>query len=333
LIDFCEGCFYRPFDQFGLIRREERAKGVQENQMTKLFVWLPASFLSLGIVLSGPIVAAAPIQDAGRQANDKLNAAEELNRKGQIEEAAVAYREAVGMFEKALAQKPGDKSFLQDLKYCLDRPGYIRIIKANDLQKSGQWESAARLFDGAIAAYREALAKYPEERNFQQNLTYARRNGGTARFQVLLQSKEAAPDFSLPNLGEGRLSLADLRGKVVLLEFMAGWCPSCKDSLLVLQDVMKQFAGRPVEIVLMAMDKVPDWGKSGSDLRSIQLAKNLPFRAAWADEETFFGYGAFPSIPAVVLIDARGRLARRIDYNDQNKENFVKMIEAALQAR
>jgi len=301
--------------------------------MDRLFVWLSMSVLSLGIVLSGPIVVSVQTQDLGRQANDKLNAADDLNGKGRIEEAADAYREAARLYEKALVQKPEDKSFIQNLKYCLDRPGNIRIIKANELQKSGQWDNAARLFEGAIAAYRDALVKYPEERNFKQNLTYARRNGGTARFQVLLQSKDAAPDFSLPNLGEGRLSLADLRGKVVLLEFMAGWCPSCKDSFPVLQDVLKHFSGRPVEIVLMAMDRVPDWGKSGSDLRSIQLAKSLPFRAAWSDEETFYRYGSFPSIPAVVLIDARGRLAERIDYKDQNKETFIKMIEAALQAR
>jgi cytochrome c biogenesis protein CcmG/thiol:disulfide interchange protein DsbE len=315
------------------MRRENRAKLSKENPMAGSFVWLPASVLSLGIILSGPIVVSSQTQDLGKQANEKLNAAEDLNRKGRIEEAAVAYGEAAGIYEKALAQKPGDKSFLQDLKYCLDRPGYIRIVKASELQKSGQWDSAARLFEDAIAAYRGALVKYPEERNFQQNLTYARRNAGTARFQVLLQSKDAAPDFSLSNLGEGRLSLADLRGKVVLVEFMAGWCPSCKDSFPILQDVLKHFSGRPVEIVLMAMDRVTDWGKSGSDLRSIQLAKSLPFRAAWSDEETFYRYGAFPSIPAVVLIDARGRLAERIDYKDQNKDTFIKMIEAALQAR
>jgi len=294
--------------------------------------WTLASVLSIGIILSGAIAVPAQTQDPGRQAYDKMNEADVLNGNGQIEEAAVAYQEAARLYEKALVQKSEDKSFLQNYKYCLGRPGYIRIVKADELQKSGQWESSARLFEAAIAAYREALVKYPEERNFQENLTFARRNGGTARFQILLQTKTAAPDFSLPALQDGRVSLADLRGKVVLVEFMAGWCPSCKDSLPILQDVLKHFSGRPVEIVLMAMDRIPAWKKSGSDMRSIELTKSLPFRAAWAEEETFFRYGAFPSIPAVVLIDARGRLAGRIEYKDQNKETFIRMIESALQA-
>ena len=293
---------------------------------------LSASVVSLGIILSGAIAVPAQTQDPGRQAYDKMNEADDLHGKGRIEEAAVAFQEAARLYEKAMAQKPDDKSFLQNYKYCLGRPGYIRIVKGDELQKSEQWENAAKLYEAAIAAYRDALVKYPEERNFLENLAYARRNGGTARFQVLLQAKAAAPDFSLPALKDGRVSLADLRGKVVLMEFMAGWCPTCKDSLPVLQDVLKHFSGRPVEIVLMAMDRIPTWKKSGSDLRSIELAKSLPFRAAWAEEETFFRYGSFPSIPAVVLIDARGRLAGRIDYKEQNNETFIRMIEAALQA-
>ncbi len=291
-----------------------------------------ASALSIGIILSGAIAGSAQTQDPGRQAYTKMDEADALNEKGRIEEAAAAFQEAARLYEKALVQKPEDKTLLQNYKYCLGRPGLIRIIKAQELQKSEQWESAARLYEAAVTAYREALVKYPEERGFQQNLTFARRNGGSARFEVLLQTKAAAPDFSLSAIPDGRLSLADLRGKVVLVEFMAGWCPTCQASLPVLQDVQKQFSGRPVEIVLIALDKIPAWSKSGSDKRSVELAKSYPFRAAWAEEETFFRYGSFPSIPAVVLIDAKGRLAGRIEYDNQKKETFIRIIEAALQA-
>ena len=40
-----------------------------------------------------------------------------------------------------------------------------------------------------------------------------------------------APDFVLPRLGGGRVGLSDLRGKVVVLNFWATWCPHCIEEL------------------------------------------------------------------------------------------------------
>ena len=60
---------------------------------------------------------------------------------------------------------------------------------------------------------------------------------------------EAAPDFELPRL-DGRadkLSLGALRGRVVLLDFWATWCPPCIQMMPVLHDLHRDFAARGVE--------------------------------------------------------------------------------------
>jgi len=264
------------------------------------------------------------------QAFEKLKEADALNQKDKIEEAAAAYREAARLYEKALASKPDDKVFLQNHKYCLGRPGYIRILKAQRLAKEGRMREAADLYDAAVAEYGEALAAYPQEKNFLQNSEFARQNGAVARFQVLLQTNGPAPDFALPSLHGGRVGLADFRDKVVLVEFMAGWCPGCQASLPVLQSVKDHFSGRPVEIVLLALDRVKPWQKSGSDKKSVEATKSLTLKAVWAEEDTYLRFGAFPSIPSVFLIDRKGFLVAQIPYEEQKKDEFIARIEAAL---
>lgn len=65
-------------------------------------------------------------------------------------------------------------------------------------------------------------------------------------------SSGAAPDFALtlfPDYQSGygdQVSLADLRGKVVVLNFWASWCDPCKEEAALLQDVSEAYADRDV---------------------------------------------------------------------------------------
>jgi len=59
----------------------------------------------------------------------------------------------------------------------------------------------------------------------------------------------AAPDFLLERLGGGELRLSDLRGKAVLVNFWASWCPPCREELPVLVDAYQRHESRGFVVV------------------------------------------------------------------------------------
>jgi peroxiredoxin len=60
------------------------------------------------------------------------------------------------------------------------------------------------------------------------------------------RAREAyAPDFSITTADGEYISLEDLRGKVVLLDFWGTWCPPCVESVPALRDLQKRFAKEP----------------------------------------------------------------------------------------
>jgi thiol-disulfide isomerase/thioredoxin len=69
---------------------------------------------------------------------------------------------------------------------------------------------------------------------------------------------EAAPPLRLPQLGGGTIDLAALRGRPVWIEFMASWCPSCRDEFPLMNGYAARFADEG--LVVLAIDVREDEG-------------------------------------------------------------------------
>jgi cytochrome c biogenesis protein CcmG/thiol:disulfide interchange protein DsbE len=62
--------------------------------------------------------------------------------------------------------------------------------------------------------------------------------------------RPAAPNFSLPNLdGHGKVDLASFRGKVVVLNFWASWCPPCHAEAPTFNQIQRTYGPRGVAVV------------------------------------------------------------------------------------
>ncbi|HEY8153272.1 MAG TPA: TlpA disulfide reductase family protein [Myxococcota bacterium] len=68
-----------------------------------------------------------------------------------------------------------------------------------------------------------------------------------------------APAFDLPQVGEaGSVSLASLRGQVVLLNFWATWCRPCEEELPAMERLHRALAGEDFRLVAISVDAGPD---------------------------------------------------------------------------
>lgn len=79
----------------------------------------------------------------------------------------------------------------------------------------------------------------------------ARSGGGAASGEV----GRPAPDLVVERLNGQSLSLASLRGKVVLLDVWASWCPPCLKELPMLDAMARRLKARGVEIVAVSVDQ------------------------------------------------------------------------------
>lgn len=64
-----------------------------------------------------------------------------------------------------------------------------------------------------------------------------------------------APDFSVTTLQGDRVELAELRGRVVLLDFWATWCPPCVAATPGLKRLARKYAGQPFTLVGISLDR------------------------------------------------------------------------------
>jgi thiol-disulfide isomerase/thioredoxin len=138
-----------------------------------------------------------------------------------------------------------------------------------------------------------------------------------------IQSGQRAPALAGPRLdGQGQLSLAELRGKVVYLDFWASWCKPCAVSLPALDAFRKEFPAKDFAVLAVNVDRDP------------RLARNFLSRRPVGYPSLGDPKGEFPvkfgveTMPTSFLIDRNG-VIRRV-HKGFRKED-VPELRAAIQ--
>jgi thiol-disulfide isomerase/thioredoxin len=137
---------------------------------------------------------------------------------------------------------------------------------------------------------------------------------------------DLAPAFTVPLVDGGTFDLEAQRGKVVLVNFFATWCPPCKEEMPQLQSaVWERFAGEGFAMVSVAREE-------GADVVTPFIAK---YGAGWPfaldGDRSVFARWADAFIPRNYVLDRGGRIVfQGHGYEEAEFARMVAVIAAEL---
>ena len=141
--------------------------------------------------------------------------------------------------------------------------------------------------------------------------------------------RRAAPDFTLPDLDGKPHKLSDYRGKVVLVNFWASWCPPCRHEMPSMERLYLKLKGKPFQV--LACDQQEDFDTVFAFTGQLDPAPTFPLlldrKSAVAQS---FGV---PGLPTSFLIDKEGRIAyRAVGGRDFDHPEVIALVEKLVAA-
>jgi cytochrome c biogenesis protein CcmG/thiol:disulfide interchange protein DsbE len=138
-----------------------------------------------------------------------------------------------------------------------------------------------------------------------------------------------APDFSVTAVanGKGKVTLADLRGSVVLVDFWGTFCEPCKKSFPKLQDLNTKYGASGLKIVGISEDEPDD----KDAIPGFATTYGAKFTLGWDENKSAARHYKPETMPSSFLID-KGGVVRyaHVGYHDGEEVEVEKEIKELL---
>lgn len=133
------------------------------------------------------------------------------------------------------------------------------------------------------------------------------------------------PDFAVRDLRGRKMSSADLRGKVVLIDFWATWCQPCKKEMPGYQKLADRYGARGFAVMGFKLDIMADTEEPHAFARRLGIRYPL----AVATEELKNKFGGIEGLPTTLIYDSQGILRQKIigfEYTDVVEADLQKLL-------
>jgi thiol-disulfide isomerase/thioredoxin len=142
-----------------------------------------------------------------------------------------------------------------------------------------------------------------------------------------LKTQIPAKDFSLSDTDENTHKLSDLRGKVIVVNFWAVWCPPCREEMPSLERLRRKLADKAVAILAINQGEDAEeilsylWGLDPVPEFPILLDSDMKVSSSWG----------VTGLPTTYIVDKKGNIVyRMIGGREFDHPEIVKVIEKLL---
>ena len=140
---------------------------------------------------------------------------------------------------------------------------------------------------------------------------------------------QSAPDFTLPDLDRQQVSLSDLRGQVVVVDFWATWCGPCQVEMPHLQAMYDDLHESGLEILAVSVDEA----RTASRVKPHIMSRGFTFPVLLdTSTEVVARYNPQMILPYVVVVDQTGKIVyRHSGYSAGDEVELRNIVTGLLQ--
>ena len=156
--------------------------------------------------------------------------------------------------------------------------------------------------------------------------TKAQNSRPTPEEATIVKDGQKAPNFEVQMFDGSTVKLADLKGKVVLLNFWATWCPPCRAELArVEKDIIEKFKGEPFVFIPVSR------GEKRETVAAFREKMGYTFPMGLDTDGRVYAEYAQTYIPRNFLIGKDGKVVKAsVGYDEAEFAELVKLIEKEI---